>query len=166
MSAGVAAGEAWIVAGLLGCAAEMAAPGAFLLPIGLAACGTGAATAWLGLELPVQVVLFLALTAALIGVAWRVRGAGPRTDTVNAPTAGLIGQTCRAMAFEGGEGRVALGDGTWPARSADRSCPEAGALLKVVGLDGTTLLVDARPMHAGQPDDAAIPPRSPGPAPA
>ncbi len=135
------AGTIWIIAGLLGCAAEMAAPGVFLLPIGLAACGTGAVTEWLGLDGAWQVVLFLALTATLVAVAWRVRGRGPMIDAVNAPSAGLIGQTCRAVAFEGGEGRVALGDGTWPARIMDRSAPAPGSLLEVVGLDGTTLLV-------------------------
>ncbi len=135
------AGAAWIIAGLLGCAAEMGAPGAFLLPIGLAACGTGLVAEWLGLGGAGQVVLFLALTALLIAAVWRVRGRGPRGDTVNAPGAGLIGQTCRAVAFEGGEGRVALGDGTWTARMADRSTPAAGALLEVVGLEGTVLVV-------------------------
>jgi len=137
-------GVIWIVAGLLGCAAEMALPGAFLLPIGLAACGTGVIAGWLGLDGVQQVLLFLALTAALIAIAWRVRGRRPRPDLVNAPAAGLIGQTCRAMTFEGGEGRVALGDGTWPARLEDRSAPAPGALLEVVGLDGTTLLVSLR----------------------
>lgn len=138
------AGAAWIIAGLLGCAAEMAAPGVFLLPIGLAACGTGLATEALGLAGAGQIALFLGLTAVLIAVAWRVRGRGPRPDAVNAPDAGLIGQTCRAVAFEGGEGRVALGDGTWTARMTDRSTPMAGALLEVVGLEGTVLVVRGR----------------------
>lgn len=137
-------GVIWIIAGLLGCAAEMAAPGVFLLPIGLAACGAGAATEWLGLDGAGQVVVFVALTATLIAIAWRVRGRRPQIDAVNAPAAGLIGQTCRAVAFEGGEGRVTLGDGVWPARIADRSAPATGSLLEVVGLDGTTLLVSAR----------------------
>ena len=137
-------GAVWIIAGLLGCAAEMAAPGAFLLPVGLAACGTGVVTEWIGLAAVQQVLTFLVLTAGLIAAAWRVRGRGPRTDKVNAPAAGLIGQTCRALAFEQGEGRVTLGDGGWPARVVDRSAPAAGSLLEVVGLDGTTLLVSAR----------------------
>ncbi len=140
----MSSGTIWIIAGLLGCAAEMAAPGAFLLPIGLAACGTGVVTEWIGLSAAQQVATFLVLTAGLIAATWRVRGRGPRTDKVNAPAAGLIGQTCRALAFEQGEGRVALGDGVWPARVIDRSAPAAGSLLEVVGLDGTTLLVSAR----------------------
>jgi len=137
-------GVIWIVAGLLACAAEMAAPGAFLLPIGLAACGTGVVAEWLGLGAAQQVLLFLALTAGLIAVTWQMRGRRPRPDLVNAPAAGLIGRTCRAMTFEGVEGRVALGDGTWPARIVDHSAPAPGATLVVVGLDGTTLLVSAR----------------------
>ncbi len=141
----MSAGAIWIVAGLLGCAAEMAAPGAFLLPVGMAACGTGMGTEWFGLGAAQQVVLFMALTAGLVAAAWYIRRRGPpRTDRVNAPAAGLIGQTCRAVAFAGNEGRVALGDGTWPARMVDRSSPAAGSLLEVVGLDGTTLLVSAR----------------------
>ncbi len=135
------AGAAWIVAGLLGCAAEMAAPGVFLLPIGLAACGTGLATEGFGLSGAWQVVLFLLLTAMLVAGVWRMRGRGARMDAVNAPGAGLIGRTCRAVGFEGAEGRVALGDGTWVARMADGSVPAAGAALEVVGLDGTVLVV-------------------------
>jgi len=140
----VTSGVIWIIAGLLGCAAEMAAPGVFLLPIGLAACGTGIVSEWLGLDGTWQVAAFVALTAVLIAAAWRVRGRRPQIDAVNAPAAGLVGQTCRVVAFESGEGRVALGDGVWPARIADRSAPEAGSLLEVVGLEGTTLLVSVR----------------------
>lgn len=137
-------GAVWIVAGLLGCAAEMALPGAFLLPVGLAACGTGLATEGLGLSGAWQVVLFVGLTGALVAGVWRVRGRGARVDAVNAPGAGLIGRTCHAVSFEGAEGRVALGDGTWAARMADGSAPAAGAALEVVGLDGTVLVVRGR----------------------
>lgn len=138
------AGAVWIVAGLLGCAAEMAAPGVFLLPIGLAACGTGLATEGFRLGAAWQVVVFLLLTAVLVTGVWQVRGRGTQPDAVNAPGAGLIGRTCRAVGFEGGEGRVALGDGTWAARTADGAAPATGALLEVVGLDGTVLVVKGR----------------------
>ncbi len=135
-------GELWIIGGLLCCALEMAAPGVFLLPTGLAAVGTGAITTLADLDWRGQVLAFLALTAVLVAAAaLRMRRRPAAVDQVNAPTTGLIGQTCRALAFEAGEGRVSLGDGTWPARVVDRSAPEAGVLLRVVGLDGTTLLV-------------------------
>jgi membrane protein implicated in regulation of membrane protease activity len=142
MSLHLSPGEIWIIAGLLGCALEMAAPGVFLLPTGLAAVGAGVAALLAGLDWTGQVLVFLALTAALVGAALlRMRRRPAAGDLVNAPAAGLIGQTCRALGFEAGEGRVSLGDGTWPARVVDRSAPVAGAVLRVVGLDGTTLLV-------------------------
>ena len=141
----MSAGVIWLVGGLLVCAAEMGVPGVFLLPLGLAACGTGLATEWLGLSMTGQVVVFLVLTGVLVGVAARrMWGRGPQVDAVNAPNAGLIGQTCRVVSFEAGEGRVVLGDGTWLARTGDGSAPPVGALLEVVGLDGTTLVVVVR----------------------
>ena len=134
----------WLVAGLVLGAAEMVAPGVFLLWIGLAAAGVGAATAALQLDWNAQLAVFVGLTVGLIGLAaWRMRRR-PQSDLVNAPNAGLIGATCHALAFDGGEGRVSLRDGTWSARIADISVPAAGEMLRVVGLDGTTLLV-ARP---------------------
>ena len=131
----------WIVAGLVLGAAEMVAPGVFLLWIGLAACGTGALTFAFGLDGHGQLAAFAVLAVVLVGLAaWRLRGRRPPLD-VNAPTAGLIGASCRALAFHAGAGRVSLRDGTWPARVADASTPIAGEVLRVVGLDGTTLLV-------------------------
>lgn len=142
MSLHLSPGEIWIITGLLGCALEMAAPGVFLLPTGLAAVGAGVAALLTGLGWTGQVLVFLALTAALVGAALpRMRRRPAAGNLVNAPAAGLIGQSCRALGFEAGEGRVSLGDGTWPARVVDRSAPVAGAVLRVVGLDGTTLLV-------------------------
>lgn len=141
MSWSLSAGELWIIAGLLGCALEMLLPGVFLLPTGLAAVGTGAVAMLAGLEWRGQVLVFLALTALLVGMAALRTRRPTAVDAVNAPAAGLVGQSCRALDFEAGEGRVSLGDGTWPARVVDHSVPEAGAVLRVVGLDGTTLLV-------------------------
>lgn len=132
----------WLVAGLVVGAAEMLAPGFFLIWIGLAACGTGALTAAFDLGWHGQLGGFVALTVALVGLAaWRVRHR-PVPDLVNAPTAGLIGASCYALGFQAGEGRVSLRDGTWHARVADASSPVAGEVLRVVGLDGTTLLVE------------------------
>lgn len=130
----------WMVAGLALCGAEMLVPGVFLLPVGVAALLAGAVTWALDLAGFGQWAVFIALMAALVGAAaWRTRRPAP--DRLNAPTAGLIGATCRAVQFEGGEGRVALGDGTWSARLAGADAPEPGCMLRVVGLEGTTLLV-------------------------
>ncbi|GAC1343148.1 MAG: NfeD family protein [Acetobacteraceae bacterium] len=131
----------WLVVGLALGAAEMVAPGIYLLWIGLAAIGTGLAEAAFGLDWHGQLGIFVVLTVILVGLAaWRLQRR-PQADVVNNPTAGLIGVTCHALAFAAGEGRVSLRDGTWPARVADASTPAAGDVLRVVGLDGTTLLV-------------------------
>lgn len=132
----------WFAAGLIVAAAELLAPGFFLLWIGLAACAAGALDAALGLSWEGQLLAFAIFAAALVGLAgWRLRRQPPRPDLVNAAAAGLIGTSCRAIAFEAGEGRVSIRDSTWPARVADHSTPTAGELLRVVGLDGNTLLV-------------------------
>ncbi len=136
-------GAIWMVAGLVLAGFEMLAPGVFLLWIGLAALGTGVAAELGGFGWTAQVVLFVALTAALVGLIAVRQKRRPTLDTVNAPAAGLIGQTCRAIAFRDNEGRVSLGDGTWNARVTDATQPVAGQALRVVGLDGTTLLVAA-----------------------
>lgn len=146
MIPGVSAGAVWMVAGLVLAGLEMLAPGVFLLWIGLAALGTGVATELLGAGSEAQAGLFVVLTAGLIGgVALRLRR---RTAVagVNAPGDGLIGQTCQALTFSGPEGRVSLGDGTWYARMVGHLGdgvvqPAAGQTLRVVGLDGTVLLV-------------------------
>ncbi len=137
----MSAAAAWGVAGLLLCALELLHPGVFLLPIGAAACGAGAVTEFWALGWEGQVGAFVVLAVVLVGLAALLRGRRPARDKVNAPGAGLIGESCRALAFDAGEGRVSLRDGTWQARVADASAPLAGEKLRVVGLEGTTLLV-------------------------
>lgn len=133
-------GALWLVAGLLLGAQELIAPGFFLLWIGLAACGTGLLTTAAGLGWHWQLAAFAILAIALVAVAATRRR--PVPDTVNAPNAGLIGATCTALAFRAGEGRVSFRDGTWQARAASAPDPETGDVLRVVALDGTTLVVD------------------------
>ena len=129
----------WLVAGLLLGAPELILPGYFLLWIGLAAIGAGLLTAAFGFGWNWQLASFTALAVVLVGVvAMRRR---PLPDTVNAPSAGLIGTTCYAIGFEAGEGRVRVRDGTWQARITDGMAPQANDPMRIVGLDGTTLLV-------------------------
>ena len=134
-------GAIWVLVGLGIAALELVAPGFFLIWIGLGALGAGAATELFGLGREGQLAVFAALPIVLIGtIGLRARRA-PAVDTINAPASNLIGQTCRAVTFEGLEGRVSLGDGTWYARLVAGERPVAGELLRVVGLEGTVLLV-------------------------
>ena len=146
---------AWALAGLVLCGAEMVVPGVFLLWIGLAALGTGA-VALLGVALGWQVAAFVVLAVALVGAAWAMLRRRPRVDAVNAPDAGLVGQVCRAVLFEDGEGRVALGDGQWLARLVSGATAAPGMALRVVGLDGTVLLVAPAVMRATESNDDQV----------
>ncbi|UDL96223.1 NfeD family protein [Lichenihabitans sp. PAMC28606] len=135
-------GAVWIMVGVVLCGAELLHPGVFLLWIGLGAMAGGAATLALHLDFPWQVGAFLiCLVASLSIPVLRRRQRGAADGGINAPSIGLIGKPCRALAFDGTDGRVSLGDGTWLARIIAGATPEAGASLRVVGLDGTTLLV-------------------------
>ena len=131
----------WLAAGLMLAGLEMMAPGVYLLWVGVAAVATGGITLLLGLEVIWQLAAFIAFTAAAVGIVALRLQRRPLKDVVNAPSAGLLGQVCRALEFRDGEGRVAFGDGTWAARVTDGTVPANGQALRIVGLDGTTLLV-------------------------
>ena len=131
-------GVIWLLAGVAGCSAEMLAPGVFLLWVGLAACGVGLLTEASGIGFGAQVASFALLLAVLLSVPLlRRRQAGK----VNLPDDELLGRQCRAIAFHGLSGRVRIGDGSWAARAVSGEAPAAEALLRVVGREGTTLLV-------------------------
>ncbi len=133
-------GTVWIIAGLLACGAEMLLPGVFLLPVGAAAVLTGAGVRWFGVGGGGEWLLFSASMIVFVLMAWRVRRRP--ADRLNGPQAGLVGTTCYSLGFLGAEGRVSLGDGAWTARLAGGLIAvESGAALRVIGLDGTTLLV-------------------------
>ena len=135
-------GAIWLIAGLLVGALELVLPGYFLLWIGLAACGAGLLTLAFDPGWHWQLAAFSILAMALVAIAAVRRR--PIPDTVNAPNAGLIGTTCYALGFEAGEGRVRLRDGTWRARITDGAIPAPEEPMRIVGLDGTTLLVARR----------------------
>ena len=132
----------WALAGIALCGAELLHPGVFLLWIGLAAMATGAAT-WAGAFVPsLQIATFLVALALLLTIPWLRRRRAPRyAGGINAADTGLVGESCRAIAFDGPDGRVALRDGIWSARVAEGPTPSPGATLRIVGLKGTTLLV-------------------------
>jgi membrane protein implicated in regulation of membrane protease activity len=134
----VSAGLLWLLAGVIVCGAEMLLPsGGYLLWIGLAACGAGLLTEIAGLGFTGQVIAFLALLAIVLGALQTRRRGRP---LVNVPDDEMLGRTCRAIAFQGLEGRVRVGDGSWQARATGAQ-PDPDALMRVVGREGTTLLV-------------------------
>lgn len=132
--------ETWLCIGLAMLVAELVVPGVFLMWLGIGALGTGGAVA-LGLSgLGLQVTCFCVLAGASIAVSLRLRR--PPERKVNTPESGLVGRTARALAFDGREGRVRLGDSDWPAQLVHGAAgPEPDTRLRVVGVRGVVLLV-------------------------
>ena len=134
---------AWLIlAGVLGIA-EIVMPGIFLIWIGLAALVTGLLTLLLGIAEPLQFALFamLAIAAVFAGRRWFALNPIESSDPLlNDRAARLVGETVTVVeAIEGGEGRVRVGDGVWPAKGADASL---GTRLRVTGIDRGLLKVE------------------------
>ncbi len=129
----------WMVAGLVLLGIEIVAPGAFMMWLGLAACGTGLIVLATEIGFELQVVTCGVLAAISLAVGLRYRH---RTARLNTQQAGLAGRSATALTFHGREGRVRVGDSDWAARvPPDVAEPAAGARLRVEGVDGTVLIV-------------------------
>jgi len=130
----------WVVAGLVLLAVEIHAPGAFMMWLGLAACGTGLVVLGTGIGFELQVVTCAILAAVSLAVGLRFRRHPPAR--LNTQQAGLAGRTATALTFHGREGRVRVGDSDWAARvPSDVPEPVSGTRLRVEGVDGTVLIV-------------------------
>ena len=133
-------GHWWLLGGVIGLIAEVLLPGMFLLWLGLAALCTGALTLLLDIPFHWQVVSYAVFASAAIAIGVKVRlRPKPRLNT---PTSGLVGRKATALSFHGTDGRVRLGDSDWPARLIGKPAVAAGASLRVVGVEGTVLLVE------------------------
>lgn len=134
----------WVFAGIVLMGLEMIIPGAFLIWIGAAAVVTGAVMAATGIGWQVGVALFavLAIAGVLAGRGLAARG-GDETAVsggLNAPASRLVGHTYRLdEPLTRGEGRLKVGDTFWSVRGPDLA---AGSLVKVVGVEGSTLVVE------------------------
>jgi hypothetical protein len=72
---------------------------------------------------------------------WRNRPGDPAHPTLNRRGADLIGRTfLLERAIASGQGRVRVGDTLWLVRGPDLP---VGATVRVVGVDGATLVVEA-----------------------
>lgn len=133
----------WIVAGLALLMIEVHAPGAFMMWLGLAACGTGIIVLASGIGFEFQVVTFAVLAAISLGIGLRLRRSPPKMKTEQA---GLAGRSAIALGFHGREGRVRVGDSDWAARvPTDVPEPIPGTRLRVEAVDGTVLIVRPEP---------------------
>jgi inner membrane protein len=130
----------WLVSGLVLCAAETMAPGAFLIWVGLAASIVGAIAYFVTVDFTSQLLLFGILVAGLILLGRRVYG------SLDASPGPLPQSRAHAMvgvdffldeAIVRGYGRIRVGDSSWRVTGPD--CP-MGAKVRVVAVKEGTLL--------------------------
>lgn len=136
---------AWIIIGVFLCTAEMLAPGAFLIWLGLAAIATGLITMLAPLSAAWSVVVFATLGLVFAFFGYRVYGARRKDGAEAAPNQGahaFIGrEVMLSDPIEQGAGSIRLGDTVWRVLGPDLP---AGRNVRVVGVErGVLLKVEA-----------------------
>lgn len=134
----------WLGLGLVLIAAEVvAAPGTYLLFVGIAAILMAVLTSAFALTGTAELVVFgvLSMVCALLG--WKIYGARGGDDAANGlndPTSALIGRTLMLSApIVNGYGQARFQDSVWRVSGPDLA---AGSSVRVTALDGTTLVVE------------------------
>jgi len=136
---------AWAAFALVLIAAEVLAPGAFMLWMGLAA-GVVFLAVWLlpGIPLLAQVAGFVVLSFISIQVyrTWfRKREPDSDQPALNKRTAALVGRVVLLdRAIVNGRGRVQIADAYWDVTGPDLP---AGAEVRIIGVDAMSLQVQA-----------------------
>lgn len=136
----------WWLLALLLIAAELVAPGYFLLWIGLAAGVMGLVMLVApGLTFIIQTIVFAALSISLCLIYWKyIRPAAELRDDqplLNRKGDRMIGQRVTVVdAIVNGRGKVRIDDSVWLAEGTDCA---AGTSVTVTAVNGTTLSVTA-----------------------
>jgi membrane protein implicated in regulation of membrane protease activity len=143
----ISPGALWMIGGIILLAAEILAPGFFLLFIGAAALATGVFALLFGLGLPAQLALF-ALYALLAVIAGRRFYANADSDSssplLNNRVAQLVGRVVTVVEpIEADNGRVRVGDSEWNARGGPAV---AGDRVRITGVEGNCLIVEPERM--------------------
>lgn len=132
----------WLSLGLILGAAEMVAPGFFLMWLGLAAIIVGVLDYFLPITVAYQVAMFAILSVLTVFAGKKFLADNPiETDDpkLNDRGARLTGEIVTVVeAIADGQGRVKVGDTVWAARGSDAA---TGARVRVTGADGAVLLV-------------------------
>ena len=135
---------AWLSVGVLLCAAEIVAPGFFLVWLGVAAIATGVLAflfPMIGVAAQLGIFALLAFVALYGARRWLKNNPIVSSDPLLNQRGGrLIGEVLTlTQAIESGRGRAQVGDGQWPVRGPDAA---VGAKVRVVSADGGTLVVE------------------------
>ncbi|MDX1424888.1 MAG: NfeD family protein [Kiloniellales bacterium] len=135
----------WWIAAIVLLVIETFAPGAIFLWLGMAAGAVGLALLLLpGLAWEYQFLIF-ALATVLSAVGWRAyakrRPAASDRPALNRRGAQYVGRTFTLEeAIVNGHGKIRVDDSTWKVEGEDLP---AGSLIRVTGVDGTVLKVEA-----------------------
>ena len=134
---------AWLSIGVLLAAAEIVAPGFFLVWLGAAAIVTGV-VAWIApIGIPLQLAIFAILSIVALYAGRKYLRDNPITTTdplLNQRGGRLVGEVLTVTkAIEDGRGRAKVGDGEWPVRGPDTV---EGSKVRVVSADGGVLVVE------------------------
>ena len=139
----IASPWAWIIVGVALVGIEIVAPGAFMLPLGLAAVATGLVGFAVALPWPAQVLVFAALALGFVLVGrqlYGVRSEAATTPGLNRRGELLVGRVLTLdEAIVDGQGRVRIDDSVWRVRGADLP---AGSRVRVARADGAVLVVE------------------------
>lgn len=133
----------WLIAATVLGIMEILAPGIFMIWLALAAAATGVATLTLGLGWQLQLAVFavLAVVAVFAGRNYLMRNPVETADNgLNRRGDRLVGSLVKvAEPIVDGRGKVQVGDSPWLASGPDAP---AGSMVRVTGIDGTTLHVE------------------------
>ena len=132
----------WLLAGLALVIAELVTGTFYLLVLGVAAFGAGAA-AWLGAGFPGQAIaaVVVAGVGAYLVHAYRARNAAQQMRSIDA------GQPANFESWvdqAAGLARVRYRGASWEARLEGGDAPQPGAVLYVLAAEGNMLRVSAR----------------------
>ncbi|MBX2804665.1 MAG: NfeD family protein [Hyphomicrobiales bacterium] len=151
-------GWIWLIIAATLFTLDVLAPGFFMIWFALAAVVTGALVFLIPIDTVYQVLIFCAASIGSLALG-RAAWGGRREDESDRPllnqrTQQLVGRTYKlATPIQGGKGRILAGDGLWSVRGPDLL---KGELVKVIGADGTELLVvaasDEAEQSASEPD--------------
>jgi membrane protein implicated in regulation of membrane protease activity len=135
---------AWIILGVVLIGIELVAPGAFFLWLGLAAIATGLLDAVLDLSWQASGLLFALLCVAAVILGRTITRPKmqdePQAEMLNRRGQALVGRVFTLETpIKDGEGRIRVDDSSWRVTGADRF---AGAKVRVVRIEGSTLVVD------------------------
>jgi hypothetical protein len=135
---------AWIIGGVALAIVEVIAPGIFMLWFGLAAIVVGLLLFAWPLSWPMATVIFAVLATVFSIIGQRLMRRGTKDSDqpyLNQRGHALIGRTFTlTQPIVNGAGRLTIDDSPWRVSGPDMV---AGAKVRITGVDGTTLRVEA-----------------------